>query len=376
MKRMSVKIEKYVNNSYEIEIGYNLFGNLIQDLIEMFQESVHKYAIITDSNVEILYGRYLLQLMHESGLDTDLFTIPAGEASKTREMKAFLEDQMLDAGFRRDSCIIAFGGGVVTDLAGFVAATYCRGVPIVNYATTFLAAADASIGGKTAVDVPLATNMIGVIVQPRKVYIDLKTWETLDDEQIANGLSETIKHACIADLSFFELLEQNIETIQNKSKRNTTSLNFLEYVCEKNVQIKYHVVSQDETEKGLRQVLNLGHTVGRAVEAACSYQISHGHAVSIGMTAQALLGLKRGYITEEQKNRIIGLYAKAGLPVKIEKGLSVDRIIEKMHADKKVRKGEIRFVFQKGIGDMMRFHDDYSVSINEKEVREILVDMV
>ena len=150
MKTIDVKIEKVINNSYEIEIGYDLFGKLVDDITQGLVTNVHKYAIVTDSNVAGLYGYNLLNLMINQGLSVEMYTIPAGEKSKTRENKAELEDKMLEAGFRKDSCIIALGGGVVTDLAGFLAATYCRGIPVINYATSFLAAADASIGGKTA----------------------------------------------------------------------------------------------------------------------------------------------------------------------------------------------------------------------------------
>lgn len=376
MQTINVKIEKVINNSYEIEIGYDMFEKLVDDIKHKIVPNVYRYAIITDSNVAALYGYRLFELMKKQGFNVDIYSIPAGEKSKTRENKAEIEDKMLEAGFRKDSCIIALGGGVVTDLAGFLAATYCRGIPVINYATTFLAAADASIGGKTAVDTPLATNMIGLIVQPQKVYIDLKTWETLDDAQIENGLSETIKHACIADADFFEYLNANIDVIKERGRSDKRYIDMLEYICRKNIEIKYNVVNQDEQEDGLREVLNLGHTVGRAIEAASKYEISHGNAVSLGMVAQVLLGYNRGYVTDKQKDRVIEIYNKAGLPVTLNEKVKIENILDKMYADKKVRKGKIKFVFQKGIGDMMVFGERFSDTVEKNEIEEALKKMM
>lgn len=376
MQTINVKIEKVINNSYEIEIGYDMFEKLVDDIKHKIVPNVYRYAIITDSNVAALYGYRLFELMKKQGFNVDIYSIPAGEKSKTRENKAEIEDKMLEAGFRKDSCIIALGGGVVTDLAGFLAATYCRGIPAINYATTFLAAADASIGGKTAVDTPLATNMIGLIVQPQKVYIDLKTWETLDDAQIENGLSETIKHACIADADFFEYLNANIDVIKERGRSDKRYIDMLEYICRKNIEIKYNVVTQDEQEDGLREVLNLGHTVGRAIEAASKYEISHGNAVSLGMVAQVLLGYNRGYVTDKQKDRVIEIYNKAGLPVTLNEKVKIENILDKMYADKKVRKGKIKFVFQKGIGDMMVFGERFSDTVEKNEIEEALKKMM
>lgn len=376
MQTINVKIEKVINNSYEIEIGYDMFEKLVDDIKHKIVPNIYRYAIITDSNVAALYGYRLFELMKKQGFNVDIYIIPAGEKSKTRENKAEIEDKMLEAGFRKDSCIIALGGGVVTDLAGFLAATYCRGIPVINYATTFLAAADASIGGKTAVDTPLATNMIGLIVQPQKVYIDLKTWETLDDAQIENGLSETIKHACIADADFFEYLNANIDVIKERGRSDKRYIDMLEYICRKNIEIKYNVVTQDEQEDGLREVLNLGHTVGRAIEAASKYEISHGNAVSLGMVAQVLLGYNRGYVTDKQKDRVIEIYNKAGLPVTLNEKVKIENILDKMYADKKVRKGKIKFVFQKGIGDMMVFGERFSDTVEKNEIEEALKKMM
>lgn len=373
MKKINVQIRRVVDNTYDIEVGYDLFNTLIADLKGSLVENVYRYAIITDDTVKALYGDKLLTLMRENGFEVQLFSMPAGEKSKRRETKARIEDKMLEAGYRKDSCIIGLGGGVVTDLAGFLAATFCRGIPVINYATTFLAAADASIGGKTAVDTPLATNMIGLIVQPRKVYIDLKTWETLDDEQIKNGLAETIKHACLADYDFFEYLEKNLDVILGRDNTQPEYLETLEYVCEKNACIKYNVVSQDEQESNMREILNLGHTVGRAIEAASGFELLHGNAVSIGMAAQVMMACDRGYMTKEERDRVLRLLERAGLPLVVPKGIAKETIVEKLYADKKVRRGEIKFVFQSGIGAMKVFEDGkYSCKVPESEIVKVV----
>lgn len=198
-----VALQKFVDSSYDIEIGESLFDSLIEDLKSGIVQNISKYAIITDSKVESLYGQPLLEKLRQNGFQVELFSFPAGEGSKTRETKAKLEDQLLSRSYGRDSCVIAVGGGAVTDLAGFLAGTFGRGIPSLNYATTLLAAADASIGGKTGVNTPVATNLIGVFHQPRKVYIDLATWRTIPVRELRSGLAETIKHACIADADFF-----------------------------------------------------------------------------------------------------------------------------------------------------------------------------
>ena len=200
MSNFHVGLKKVVDDSYDIEIGYGLEEKLVNDLKNGLVGGLHKFAVVTDDIVKDLHAEKICNLLTEAGFTAQLFVFPNGEKSKVRKTKEEVEDAMLAAGFRRDCCIIAVGGGVVTDLAGFVAGTFGRGIPFLNYATTLLAAADASIGGKTAVDTPLATNLIGLFNQPKKVYIDIASWKTLPKRQLVSGLAETIKHACMADI--------------------------------------------------------------------------------------------------------------------------------------------------------------------------------
>lgn len=368
-----VALKKVVDHSYDIEIGEALFGALIEDLKRGIVENVSKFAIITDSKVEALYGQALLDQLIQNDFHAELFSFPAGEKSKTRETKALLEDQLLSRSYGRDCCIIAIGGGAVTDLAGFLAGTFGRGVPSLNYATTLLAAADASIGGKTGVNTPVATNLIGVFHQPRKVYIDLATWRTLPVRELRSGLAETIKHACMADAGFFEYLEQNLEQVVSLEGELILNREVCERIALYNCEIKYGVVEKDELESNLRQILNLGHTAGRALEALSGYELLHGEAIAIGLAIQVQLAERLGYVTPNQTQRVIALLQKAGLPTEIPATITDRMLIDKMYTDKKVRKGRIRFVFQEAIGSMKRFEDgSYSTPVEEHILTELL----
>lgn len=370
MSCFHVGLKKVVDDSYDVQIGSHLFGAMIQDIKNGLAGERKKFAVITDSHVEPLYGKPILCALKEAGYQGDLFVFPAGEKSKVRRTKEELEDAMLAKGYRRDCCVIAVGGGVVTDLAGFLAGTFGRGVPFINYATTLLAAADASIGGKTAVDTELATNLIGLIYQPLKVYVDINTWKTLPSRHLVNGLAETVKHACLADPELFCYLENHSEDILACEPEACT------YISERNCAVKYKVVMKDEREKNLREILNLGHTVGRAIETVSEYRLLHGEALAIGMTAQVNLGCHCGYLTEAECARVTALHKKLGLSVTIPDYIDRDALVRKLYTDKKVRDGKLRFVFQKGIGDVMTFGEDiYARPVEEKEIRDILMQM-
>ncbi len=364
------ELKRVVDDSYDIEIGYKLFDTLINDLKNGLVGKISKFAVVTDSTVEKLYGRQVYDMLIEAGFKADLFVIPAGEKSKTRQMKEFVEDSMLEKGYRRDCCVVAVGGGVVTDLAGFVAGTFGRGVPFVNYATTVLSSADASVGGKTAVDTPLATNLIGLFNQPKKVYIDIDTWKTLPENQVSSGLAETVKHGCLGDIELFEYLEKNIERVMSGDR------DACEYISQHNCQVKYKVVMKDEKESGLREVLNLGHTVGRAIETVSDYRLLHGEAVSIGLVAQVKLGERLGYISACNAERVIKLLERAKLPVAIPEYIDKKALVKKLYTDKKVRDGRLRMVFQKEIGEVMQFgENNFARAVSEEEISAVIEEM-
>jgi 3-dehydroquinate synthase len=371
-----VPLKATVDDSYDIEIGERLFDRLVADLSSGLLPDVHRLAIITDRNVEVLYGRELLALCDRAGFKTSLFSFPAGEKNKTRETKAALEDELINARYGRDSLVIALGGGVVSDLAGFLAGTFARGIPFVIYATTLLAAADASIGGKTAVDTPRATNLIGLFHQPRKVYIDTYAWNTLSAAEIRNGLAETVKHACLGDNEFFAYIEEHAEKLFPKAEaRVKIDAAVAAHIAAANCRIKYKVVAGDVRETNLRQVLNLGHTLGRALEPLMHYSLAHGEAVAIGLAFQLRLAKRYGYVTADEAARVERLLVRLGLPVKIPATLTVEQLIDTMHTDKKSRRDEIRFVFQKGIGSMMRFEAGaYARAVPEADLARVLAE--
>jgi len=264
----------------------------------------------------------------------------------------------------------AIGGGVVSDLAGFVAGTFGRGVPFINYSTTLLSAADASIGGKTAVDTPLATNLIGLFNQPKKVYIDIEAWKTLPEKQLYSGLAETIKHACLDSRELFDYLNAHMEDILSFDRAAC------EHIANENCRIKYQVVMKDERESGLREVLNLGHTVGRAIETVSDYRLLHGEAVSIGMVAQVKLANRLGYVSADEENEVMELLKKAHLPVEIPDYINREALVKKLYTDKKVRDGRLRFVLQKGIGAVVEFSEGvFATPIEESVAREIIMSM-
>lgn len=368
MEKFQVSLKKVVDDSYEICIGEHLAEQMTSDLMSGLVGNIKKFAVITDSTVRPLYAEPVWRRLQELGVTSDLFVIPAGEEHKTREEKARIEDEMLEKGYRRDCCIVAIGGGVVTDLAGFLAGTFARGVPFVNYATTLLSAADASIGGKTAVDTPLATNLIGLFYQPKKVYIDLAAWKTLPKRQIISGMAETIKHACLADREFFFYLEENMEKILALDPECCLE------IAKNNCRIKYEVVMQDERESGLREVLNLGHTVGRAVETVSNYQLMHGEAVAIGLAAACVLSVEAGILPAEEAKRVCLLLEKAGLPVTVPSYVDTNVLLKKLYTDKKVRDGRLRFVLPGRIGRIHQVADnDFGFPVTEKQAKSAIL---
>lgn len=305
----------------------------------------HRYAVISDEIVAALYAQSLVDGMAAAGLEPRLFTFPPGEVSKTRERWATLSDALQDAGVGRDGAVVALGGGVVGDLAGFVAATYMRGLAFVQVPTTLLAMLDSSVGGKTGVDTPAAKNLIGAFHQPRLVLIDPEVLQTLPDRHLAAGLAEAYKHGAILDVGFFRWLEENIGALL---RRRSSAL---EELVGRSVEIKARVVGADEMETGYRQVLNFGHTVGHAIEAAAGYAILHGEAVAIGMVAEAAIGETLGVTRSGVTERLRGALDAAGLPTSPDRKLvERGRFLSALGADKKRAVGESRLVLLAAVG--------------------------
>lgn len=341
--------------SYRLIIGYGLFDRIAKRLKDKPLGS--RLAIITDSNVAPLWAGALEQALSRAGLSAQRFVFSAGEANKTRAVKEQLEDQLLQGGYGRDAVILALGGGVVGDVAGYTAATYMRGLPVIQIPTTTLAMADSSIGGKTGVDTPYGKNLIGAFHHPEEVYMDMETLSTLDIRNYRAGLAELMKHGFIWDPSILDFVQEHQQEIQD---RNVT---VLEQLFEKNCQVKNYVVSQDEQEKGLRQILNYGHTMGHAVEILAGFDLIHGECVSIGMVFAAKIAQRRGLCSAEWAARQRSILEGLGLPVDLPAALAAKDLIRLMKMDKKARAGKIQFVLPVRPGEVL-----YGVPVEEEEI--------
>ncbi len=298
----------------------------------------HRYALISDATVEQLYGGDVIKALGGRSR-CELFSFEPGEENKRRKTWGILTDRLLQADFGRDSAIVALGGGVTGDLAGFVAATFQRGIPYVQVPTTLLAMIDSSVGGKTGVDTSFGKNLVGAFHQPAVVVTDGKTLETLPKSHISAGMAEAIKHGAIADASYVSWIV---------SKRNailSCDIETLMEVVRRSIKIKAAIVAEDEKESGRRAVLNFGHTVAHALEAASEFRLLHGEAVGLGMLAEAKLGYRLG-VTDSSAFGIIREALEAvELPITMPQVPALESIVEAMVKDKKVRQGNIRFSF-------------------------------
>lgn len=337
------------DRSYSIYIGRDLLkevGDRIKKIIPN-----RKAVVITNPNINGLYGNILKGSLKDAGFDAYFADIPDGEKYKTLHTAVRIYDRLIDIKMERQSPLIALGGGVIGDITGFVAATYLRGVPYIQVPTTLLAQVDSSIGGKTAVNHPKGKNLIGAFYQPKAVYIDITTLKTLPKEEILCGVAEIIKYGIIKDGKFFDFLESNIERLIDLNE------DVLIYSIKISCEIKADIVSKDEKESGLRAILNFGHTIGHAVESLTGYKkYRHGEAVAIGMVYAARLSLESGLCSGEDYKRVVNLIKKAGLPAAIP-DLSPDSIINSLYLDKKVRGEKIRFVLMEAIGSAEVYRD-------------------
>ncbi|MGI8510731.1 MAG: 3-dehydroquinate synthase [Gemmatimonadaceae bacterium] len=329
----------------------------------------HRYAIVTDSNVGLLYAEALRRQFE--GDSAAVCTIPAGEAHKTRDSWASVTDQLLDRCFGRDSTVVALGGGVVCDLAGFVAATFMRGVPVVHLPTTLLAMIDASIGGKTGVDTPSGKNLVGAFHLPSAVVIDPEVLATLPLPELRSGFAEAIKHGVIADERYFDFLaEVGPELAADAGGIRDVSV--LGRVIEESVRIKAAVVLADEREKGARKTLNFGHTVGHAIELLSGFTMRHGEAVGVGMVLEARAGERAGITQAGTVSRIATALERAGLPTERPAGPSPERIMDLMRGDKKARSGAAEYAVPARVGMMAAQESGYAVRLPDALMCEVL----
>ena len=357
MKIVGVRLSQ---NSHNILMGSGLLMQTGARLKEIgFND---KLAIITDATVKNLYGNTLKQSLTDSGFKVLLLEIPEGEEQKSLETAGRLYHELTGFYAERTTPIIALGGGVIGDLTGFVAATYLRGVPLIQIPTTLLAQVDSSIGGKVAVNHGLLKNKIGAFYQPRLVISDIDILKTLTAGDLSDGLAEAIKYGVIWDEEFFTYIEENLDRIKSLDAEA------LETIVFRSAKIKAEVVEKDERDFGIRNILNYGHTIGHAVESVSDFKIQHGEAVAIGMLAAARISNKLGILDKNEVGRLKEVIARAGLPTQIPT-LQLEKIIQAMKHDKKIMQGKIRFVLPKTIGEVL-ITEEVSPSI----VEQVLVE--
>jgi 3-dehydroquinate synthase len=350
--------------SYRVVIGSGVSARLGE--IVRSVAPAHRYAVITDSNVGPRHAAAVVDAIDSSR--TMVVTIPAGESHKTRAVWGDVTDQLLAAGFGRDSTIVALGGGVVGDLAGFVAATFMRGVPYVQVPTTLLAMIDASVGGKTGVDTPAGKNLVGAFHQPAAVVADTSLLATLPAEQLRAGFAEAIKHGVIADAAYFERVREAASQLADLDVRGEQMLDLVA----RSVEIKAGVVGKDEREAGARKTLNFGHTIGHAVESCSNYAILHGEAVAVGMVYESALAERLGLAEAGTTARVRDAVLAAGLPDTRPSSISVDAILDAARGDKKARAGRVEYALPSRIGAMAGADRGWALPVSDAAVREVL----
>lgn len=357
MQKIRVELAE---RSYNIVIDSGIM-NGIGRALERFEFS-RRLALVSNPTVYGLYGSAVAESIKSSGFDLVEVIVPDGEGYKNLLWVQNIYEELLKAKLDRKSALIALGGGVIGDITGFAASTYMRGIDFVQVPTTLLAQVDSSVGGKTGVNHALGKNMIGTFWQPRLVWVDIATLQTLPRREFLSGLAEVIKYGVIWDAGLFSFLEAERDKVLRLDKAS------LAYLISRSCEIKSEVVSKDERESGLRAILNYGHTIGHAVETATGYtRFLHGEAVAIGMCAEAALSQMLGFIDREQVERIGALVSSYGLPVKVPGDTDMGGLLESMTLDKKAVSGELKFILPEKIGTV-KIH----AGVSADEIRNIL----
>ena len=332
------------DRSYSIKIGNKILPNLGKECLRLKLGT--RCALITDRKVGPIYSKTAMSSLRTSGFDPIEIRVPAGETAKSLNTIQSSYDKLARHRIERNSFIVALGGGVVGDMAGFLAASYLRGIGFVQVPTTLLSQVDSSVGGKVGVNLKAGKNLVGAFYQPRLVLCDLDTIRTLPKRQLRAGLSEVIKYGIIEDANLFKRLERKMSDLLKLDSKE------LAYIVARSCQIKSNVVKQDETENGLRAILNYGHTIGHALEAISSYgKFLHGEAISIGQVAASKISHELNGLSQSEVDRIEALFTAAGLPTKIDLSKNeMRKLLDAMKLDKKVSNGKVNFVLASTIG--------------------------
>lgn len=347
MNTVQIVHVKLPSGAYPIVVGPASHTVLEETVRRIAQQP--RIAIITDQHVAKLHLKSVTETLATP--TATVIRVPPGEESKSKDQAWRIYDDLASARISRSDLIIALGGGVVGDLAGFVAATWMRGVPFIQMPTTLLAAIDAAIGGKTGINHPAGKNLIGVFHQPAAVIADTDYLRTLTEREYVAGLAESIKHAAIRDEMFFEWHEKHVEGLRRRDAELTAEL------IARNCNIKAAVVASDERESGPRMILNHGHTVGHAIEHLLEYDLRHGECVGLGMIVENEIAVRRGMLPRTAADRVASLLDGLGLPTRLPRPCAPERIAEATHLDKKLRGGKVNFVLLSGIGSPQRVTD-------------------
>ncbi|OEH85974.1 3-dehydroquinate synthase [Desulfuribacillus stibiiarsenatis] len=330
--------------SYHISFGSGLLQSIGQCITDLFDFLPTKVIVLSDDKVAPLYGQTVCTSVQTVVPDTKIFVVQHGEQSKSLTVYDQVVGYMLENNFDRKSLVIALGGGVVGDLAGFVAATYMRGIPFIQVPTTILAH-DSSVGGKVAINHPLGKNTIGAFYQPKAVIYDVDTLKTLPKEQLDSGIAEVVKHGHIHSPELIDWLMENYYKIDQLNQATLADMLY------RSCLVKANIVSQDEREQGIRAYLNFGHTIGHSIESALGYgNIPHGIAVAIGMVTAAIIGYQKGITPKHVLDQVISVNKFLGLPMRLPKEVTYDKILQYIQYDKKNVGGFLTFVLLKDIG--------------------------
>ena len=361
MLELDIKISVSPEASYPIKIGTDILESLWPEIDTDFSR-LNKF-IVTDEN--LVSAGHWGKLLGQRNVPTYIIS-PAGEISKNINTVISIIEAMEKAYLGRDTLVVALGGGTVGDIAGFAAAIFKRGVPVIQIPTTTVAQADSAVGGKTGVDSSVSKNAFGVFWHPAAVYIDVATLATVDGKAYRAGLVESVKHAIIADSEYFDFIEKNLDSILQRKP------DVLEQIAYQNCKIKGGVVEQDPQERNKRRILNYGHTIGHAVEAASGYKLLHGEAVAIGIIAAGLIEIELKLSKPDRLNRIRRILEKLDVPTELPENMNVKKLIELLKHDKKAVNKWPRFVLVNEIGRVHSQNGQYAVEVAPELVEKIL----
>lgn len=368
MKTLQVKIPPLPARSYDCWVGEGLLQ--APATIQRISELSRDIVIITDQHVKKLYATQFSRALRQHGCRVLLLSFPAGEKSKNHRTKQRLEEQMLTHHLNRQTLCVALGGGVVGDIAGFIAATYQRGIAYIQVPTTLLAMVDSSVGGKTAIDTPQGKNLIGCFWQPQAVFADTACLKTLSSRQFICGLIEAFKMFFTNDVRSFRYAHKNLPRLLQRDTE------VLQQVIYRAIKIKATVVRADEKEQNYRQVLNFGHTIGHALEHLSHYRLLHGVAVGLGMLVEAKIAELLGRLAKDQYAMIVAVLAELGITARGLRPFAVQKIIDATKIDKKVREGAVYYVLLEELGRVYREKNRYAQPVTDKVVRQALLNLI